>query len=151
MKLYEGMFVIDGGLAERDYAGVQSEIENLIKRHGGSVVDLRKWDERRFAYEINRVRRGTYLLVHFEAPPLAMEAMRRDLNLSEKILRQLITIDVDGVPTGEDRPGITSSPVSDLNERDERPSRGGPRGRRRDRDSEGEESGETAETESEKA
>jgi ribosomal protein S6 len=126
------MFIVDSGLAERDWAGVQSEIEGIIKRHGGSVKDFRKWDDRRLVYEIKRTRRGTYALVHFEAPAGSMQDMRRDFNLSEKILRQLVVVDLDGLPVGEDRPGITSSPVTDLNEKEEEDHRG-PRGRRRER------------------
>ncbi len=109
MRLYEGMFVASSSLAKNDWDGVCGDIESIISKHGGKVVDLRKWDERRLAYEINHVRRGTYILVHFEAPPLSMEEMRRDFNLSEKILRQLVVIDVDGVPTGDERPGITTT------------------------------------------
>ena len=126
------MFIVDSSLAERDWAGVQSEIEGIIKRYGGNVVDFRKWDDRRLVYEINRIRRGTYVLVHFEAPAPSMQDMRRDFNLSEKIIRQLVVVDDDGVPTGDDRPGITSSPVTDLNEKEEDDHRG-PRGRRRER------------------
>lgn len=120
MKLYEGMFLIESGLAERDWNGVVAEFETIIKRHGGEIVDLRKWDDRRLAYEINRVRRAQYVLVHFNLPPLAMQAMRRDIVLSDKILRQLITIDEDGVPTGEERPGITSTAIADFPDRDDR-------------------------------
>lgn len=118
MKLYEAMFVIDSSRAERDFDGACAAIDTIIKRHGGNVVDTRRWDDRRLAYEIGRTRRGTYVLVHFEAPTLAMEAMRRDFTLAEEIVRQLITIDIDGVPTGDERPGITSSAVADLSERD---------------------------------
>ena len=103
------MFVIDSSVADRSYDEVCAEIESTITKHGGRVVDLRKWDERRLAYEINRARRGTYLLVHFEVPPEAMSELRRDFVLSENILRQILLVDTDGVPTGEERPGITTT------------------------------------------
>ncbi len=109
MRLYEGMFVVDSAIAERSYDEVCDEIRSTISKHGGEVVDLRKWDERRLAYEIKRVRRGVYVLVHFEAPPEAMEEMRRDFVLSDNILRQMLLVDIDGVPSGEERPGITNS------------------------------------------
>lgn len=107
------MFVIDNSLAGRDFDGVTGEIESIVKKHGGSVADIRKWDERRLAYEINHVKRATYILAHFELEPAVIELMRLDFALSEKILRQLIVIDIDGVPTGDERPGITST-ITDL-------------------------------------
>jgi len=120
------MFLVESSLADRDWQGVAAEIESTVKKHGGNVVDLRKWDDRRLVYEIGHVKRALYVLVHFETPPLSIEAMRRDLNLSERITRQLITVDVDGVPTGDERPGITSTAIPDFPERrsrDDRPPR----------------------------
>jgi len=121
------MFVIDSSLAERDWNGFAAEIEATIRKHGGNLVDLRKWDDRRLAYEIRHMKRAMYGLAHFEAPPLSIEAMRRDFVLSERIVRHLITIDADGVPVGDERPGITNTAIPDFPERrsrDDRPERG---------------------------
>ncbi len=118
------MFVIDNAVADRDWDGVTGTINSVIERHGGKVVDLRKWDERRLSYVIGRVKRAAYVLVHFEAPPAGMEQMYKDFVLAENIVRQLITVDVDGIPTGDQRPGITTSLTESL------PGRR-PRGRRR--------------------
>jgi len=125
LKLYEAMFIVDSALAERDYAGVTAEIESIVKKHGGAVVDQRKWDDRRLAYEIGRMKRATYILVHFEAPPLSIETMRRDFVLSEKIVRHMITLDADGVPAGDERPGITSTAIPDFPDRGFREGRPG--------------------------
>ena len=103
------MFVIDNSVADREWDGVCATIDSVITRHGGKVVDLRKWDERRLAYQIGRAKRATYILVHFEAPTGSMQEMYKDFVLAENILRQLITVDIDGVPTGEERPGITTT------------------------------------------
>lgn len=131
MKLYEAIFIFESALAERDWDGCVAELNTTIEKHGGKIVDLRKWDDRRLVYEIDRAKRGMYVLVHFEAPGRNMEAMRRDLNLSERILRQLVVVDEDGVPTGDERPGITSTAIVDFPER--RPREEGDRGERGDR------------------
>jgi len=117
LRLYEAMFVVDSALAEREWDAVQQEIGATIAKHGGKLADLRKWDDRRLAYEIRRMKRALYILVHFEAPSGAIETMRRDLALSERIVRNLITVDEDGIPVGDDRPGITSSAVPDFGQR----------------------------------
>ena len=138
MRLYEGLFVIDAAIAERNYDDVCAEIESTITKHGGKVVDLRKWDERRLAYDINKARRATYVLVHFETPPESIAELRRDFVLSENILRQLLVIDADGVPTGDERPGITNS-ISEASHR--RRSSRSRRSRKEEEKDEGEEEG----------
>jgi len=86
---YEAMFLISQGEAA-DLAGVIAHITDIITRHNGELIAMKKWDERRLAYEIDKQRRGIYLLVYFYADGPELSPMERDINLSERILRQLI-------------------------------------------------------------
>jgi len=150
LRLYEAMFVVESAAADRDWDGVCEEITTLIGRQQGRVVDLRKWDERRLAYEIKRARRGTYIIVHLEAEPASIQQMRRDFNLSEKILRHLMVLDEDGVPTGDERPGITNSITGSsglARRRLRRPAREAAEENKEDKDKEEDESGQDDEEE----
>lgn len=86
---YEGMWIVaQNRMAELgDAIGF---IRHTIERHGGEVLALRKWDERRFAYEMGKSKRGFYILTYFQCDPVAVGAIEREANLSELILRQLI-------------------------------------------------------------
>jgi small subunit ribosomal protein S6 len=42
-------------------------------------------------YELKGQKRGTYILVYFTAPGAAVSAIERDVNLSEEVLRVLVT------------------------------------------------------------
>jgi ribosomal protein S6 len=72
-----------------------------------------KWDERRLTYEINKVRRGTFILVHFNSDPSGIAKMERQCALNENILRVLILVDEDGieVETAAARERENESPV----------------------------------------
>lgn len=87
---YEAMFLISQAVAT-DLAGVTGFIKQTIEKNGGSVIAMRKWDERRLAYEIQKQKRGYYLLTYFSAPTSALAAIERSFNLSEQIMRQLVT------------------------------------------------------------
>ena len=90
-RLYEGFFLMSqSGLAGDLSAGLE-HVQQLIERRGGEVVSLRKWDERRLAYEIEGQRRGTYLLSLFRAEPAQIASMERDCNLSELVVRVMFT------------------------------------------------------------
>jgi small subunit ribosomal protein S6 len=92
LKLYEGMFVLDSGRAGKDWEGASAEVEALLGKHGATTVKSGRWDERKLAYEIKGHRRGTYMLTYFEAPPAAIDEIRRDCELSELVLRNLILL-----------------------------------------------------------
>jgi small subunit ribosomal protein S6 len=62
----------------------------LIEKYEGQITDIRKWDERRLAYEIAGKNRGLYILVYFEIPTAMLQEIERDIQLSEDILRAMI-------------------------------------------------------------
>ena len=89
-KLYEGLFLVDSGEAASDWDGINKTIGKVLARGDAEVVSIRKWDERRLAYDINRKSRGTYILTYFRGDPSKIAAIERAVQLSEQIMRILI-------------------------------------------------------------
>lgn len=86
---YEGMFLLGQAVAA-DLGGAVEHVKEILTRGHAEIIALRKWDERRLAYEIAGQKRGLYLLVYFNAPNDQLAHIERDCNLSEKILRSLV-------------------------------------------------------------
>jgi small subunit ribosomal protein S6 len=57
---------------------------------------MKKWDERRLAYEINGKTRGTYILCYFRAEGRRIRDIERDVQLSDRIMR-VLTIRADHI------------------------------------------------------
>ena len=96
-RLYEAMFIVDSAKAKEDYAKMEGECLGCLTRHGAEIVKSVKWDDRRLTYEMNKIRRGTFILVHFNSDPLNIGKMERQCALNENVLRVLILVDEDGV------------------------------------------------------
>src|SRR5258706_10212735 len=94
------MFLLDNQVVREDWKKAKSLITDVLKKHGARVLCTRRWDERRLAYSIRRHRRATFCLTYYEMPDEGITALRRDLDLSETILRYLI-LAKDQVPTRE--------------------------------------------------
>jgi small subunit ribosomal protein S6 len=84
------MFLVDSALAAADWEGTVGVIENILKRADAEVVALRKWGERRLAFEIAHKSRGTYILSYFRADPQRIAGLEKDVQLSEKVMRVLV-------------------------------------------------------------
>ena len=84
------MFLVDSALATADWEGTLASVENILKRADAEVVSLRKWDERKLAYDIGHKSRGTYILSYFKADTQRISGIEKDVQLSEKIMRVLI-------------------------------------------------------------
>jgi len=120
-KLYEGMFLFDSNLAAKDWPGLENLVNELLTRNGAELVYSERWPDRKLAYEIGGCKKGIYYLVYFKAPTTAIQGLRRDTELSERVLRLLVLYDEE---LGEDcekrkRHEVTGSP-EEIEERRER-------------------------------
>jgi len=88
--MYEGMFLVDSARAGADWDEIMASIKKILERAETEIVSIRKWDDRRLAYEIRHVARGTYILTYFRAYGQYIQGIEKAVQLSEKILRVLI-------------------------------------------------------------
>jgi len=89
-KLYEGMFLIDSSQAGADWDGIMAVIRTILEKAGAEIDSIRKWDDRRLAYEIKGKSRGTYILSYFRVDGEMIQDIEKSVRLSEKIMRVLI-------------------------------------------------------------
>lgn len=93
MRMYEGLFVIDNTHASMEWDSVVKHIHDILLKNGAEILKTEKWGEKRLAYKIKGHKRGTYLLIHFNAKNTAIATLRRDFNLSDYVIRFLIIKD----------------------------------------------------------
>ncbi len=89
-KLYEGMFLVDSADAGSDWDGINAAIKKILEKAGAEIVSMRKWDDRKLAYDIRGTSRGTYILCYFKADGRKIQRIEKAVQLSEKIIRVLI-------------------------------------------------------------
>ena len=89
-KLYEGMFLVDSALAGSDWDGVNNTIKTILEKAGAEIVTMKKWDDRKLAYEIKGKGRGTYILCYFRVDGGKITEIENTVKLSEHIMRVLI-------------------------------------------------------------
>lgn len=100
MSLYECMFLLDNAVVREDWKKAKSVISDAVAKHGGTVKTSRRWDERRLAYTIRGKNRATYVLSYIDMPGAKLPELRRELELSERVLRYLL-LKVDEIPATE--------------------------------------------------
>jgi small subunit ribosomal protein S6 len=89
LNQYEGMFLLGPSGADADKA--IALVRGMIEKHGGQIQVIKKFDERKLAFEIGKQKRGTYILAFFKALGSAISPLERDVKLSEDVLRVLVT------------------------------------------------------------
>ena len=88
--LYEGIFLFPQS-ATTNLQDAIDHVKDILDKCDADIINFRKWDERRLAYEIDNNKRGVYFLVYFKAPTSALSDIERRCNQSEQLLRIMIT------------------------------------------------------------
>lgn len=135
LNTYEAMFLIGQAATSENEGGV-ALVRGVLERHNAQVLVLKKWDERKLAYEIGKAKRGTYIVAFFKATGAAVTAIERDVKLSEDFLR-VMTLRADHLNETE-MAAVEPQPIAPPREERswDRPSYDD-RGPRRDRDDRG--------------
>jgi small subunit ribosomal protein S6 len=89
-QLYEGMFLVDVAKASSDWDGVISNITKILEKSGAEIISIKKWDDRKLAYDIKGQSRGVYIISYFKVDGPKIQEIEKNLRLSEQIMRLLI-------------------------------------------------------------
>jgi small subunit ribosomal protein S6 len=98
-RRYETMIVLRTDLQD---AGVKEQIERirkLLETQGATVSGIHEWGLRELAYQIEKERRGFYILVEYVAPSAAVAELERTLKLSDLVLRFVSIRQDDDAPS----------------------------------------------------
>ncbi|MEM6855189.1 MAG: 30S ribosomal protein S6 [Planctomycetota bacterium] len=90
-KLYEGMFLMTQASVSAGLGNAIDLVRGMLDRVDAEVLTLAKWEERKLAYPIEGQKRGTFLLTLFKVTPTQIANIERDCNLSEDVVRVMMT------------------------------------------------------------
>lgn len=88
---YECMLLLDNREVKQGWDQLKETVNAMFTKFGAEVLSSRRWAERRLAFPIKGQQRGTYLLVYFNGETASNTQIRRDLELSEVVLRYQIS------------------------------------------------------------
>lgn len=91
MRRYELMLVLRPDTADDRVQQILDRTTRGIAAADGQVVKVSPWGRRRLAYPISGQREGSYFIVVFEAPGAAIDEIERSLNITEEVMRHLVT------------------------------------------------------------
>lgn len=93
MRKYEVMYIIRPEVEQESVQALTEKFQAIIG-NGGEIIKHDVIGKRRLAYEINKIRDGIYVLVHFNATPDVVNELDRVMKITDEVIRFLITKDV---------------------------------------------------------
>ena len=131
------MLVLRPDAPDERASAVIDRTTRYVVSSGGQIIKVAPWGRRRLAYPIERYREGSYHIVVFESPAEAIAELERSLQITEDVLRSLVTRVVKPVkarrdaavgeaedadiPSGEDEEDVDEGELIDESESEAAP------------------------------
>ncbi|MBB6634053.1 30S ribosomal protein S6 [Cohnella thailandensis] len=93
MRNYELMYIIRPDVDQETVQAVVEKFQGIIV-NGGEIVKQEVLGKKRLAYEINKHRDGTYVLVQFTSDSAVVNELERVLKITDEIIRHMIVREV---------------------------------------------------------
>ena len=90
MKKYEVMYIVNASVEDEKRVALIDSIHGIITNNGGNIVKVDNWGMREFAYEINHMTRGYYVVTTIEADNAAIHEFDRLMRINANIVRYMI-------------------------------------------------------------
>ena len=91
MRRYELMLVIRPDAPDDAVQALIDRQTRTIVNSGGQIIKVSPWGRRRLAYRIGPHTEASYFIVVFDGPSEAVAELERGLNITEEVLRHLVT------------------------------------------------------------
>lgn len=89
-RTYELIYILVPDATEQQVADMQTQVEGIVQRLGGTLEKTEPWGRRKLAYEIGRHKEGVYVLHVIQGSGEIMKEIDRRLKVSDLVIRHLV-------------------------------------------------------------
>ena len=90
MRKYEIMYILNASLEEAARTELMETLHAIITNDGGTIEKVDEWGMREFAYRIEDMTKGYYMVVTFSAEKEAVAELDRICRINQNVVRHLI-------------------------------------------------------------
>ncbi len=89
-RVYELIYIMVPDVTEQAVADMQTQVEGIVQRLGGTIQTTDVWGRRKLAYDIGKHKDGFYVLHVITGSGELMKELDRRLKVTEGLIRHLI-------------------------------------------------------------
>jgi len=94
MKQYETMYILKADMEDAARDALIEELHGIITSHGGTIDNVDLWGVKEFAYEINFMNKGYYVVTTYSVEVDGLNEFQRLMGINNNVIRSL-TINCD--------------------------------------------------------
>lgn len=90
MKKYEIMYIVNASLEEAARTKVMDGLHKILTDHEGTIEKVDEWGVKEFAYEINHMNKGYYVVLQVVANNEGIAEFERLARINHSIVRFMV-------------------------------------------------------------
>lgn len=90
MKKYEVMLIVNASLDDEKFASLEKRLYAPIIENGGSIDKVDNWGIKEFAYEIDHMKKGHYVVMYCTADNEGIEEFQRLCRINGSVVRVMV-------------------------------------------------------------
>ena len=90
MRKYEVMYILNAELGDEERNALIEKLHAIITADQGKILDVNEWGVREFAYPINHMTKGYYVVAKFETDTPAINEFDRIFKIEPGAIRHLV-------------------------------------------------------------
>lgn len=90
MKKYEIMYIVNQNVDDAQFEALEKRLYAPITENGGSIDKIDNWGLRDFAYEIDHMKKGRYVVVNVTANNEGIHEFERISRINPNVVRTMV-------------------------------------------------------------
>ena len=90
MKKYEIMYIVNASLDDAARQNVMERLHGIITSQEGSIDKIDEWGVKEFAYEIDHMKKGYYVVINVTANNEGIQEFQRLARINNNIVRFMV-------------------------------------------------------------
>lgn len=90
MKKYEIMYIVNASLDDAARKNVMDKLHAIITDHEGSIDKIDEWGVKEFAYEIEHMNKGYYVVINVTSNNAGIEEFQRLARINSNVVRFMV-------------------------------------------------------------
>ncbi len=90
MNIYENIIIMNAAISDEEVEAAVTKIKDLVTGQGGEVLKVDVWGRRKLAYDINKQKKGLYVLLIYKTPAATVKKLEDFYKVFDVVLKYMV-------------------------------------------------------------
>ena len=90
MNIYENIIIMNAAISDEEAEAAVTKIKDLVTGQGGEVLKVDVWGRRKLAYDINKQKKGLYVLLIYKTPSATVKKLEDFYKVFDAVLKYMV-------------------------------------------------------------